>query len=238
MRHPLHWPLLNRCFIAPSCQPLLIREMPPQRRQSQSVGSETGIHSRLRGDDLYEMLAWLDYCVAKGFGPERFKRSIVDHLKRSRQRDFTLAQIDERIRNLWKFNPKYKVDQSDYSCVYRVGTKALSFLDYNEVGTKFVRARIRQMMKEPIFESSKLARKRSRRTRTVKHISPGVEVGNRTFQKAKRALGELPLDSTLQALTPRSSTLQVSSNSHGSRIRIMYWANSWVSDPSNSEQNT
>jgi hypothetical protein len=155
----------------------------------------------MEGEDLYEMLAWLDYCVAKGFNPKKFKRSIVGHLKRSRQRDFTLEQIDERLDRLWRFNAKYKVDQSDYSCIYRVGTKALSFLDYNGGAKKFVRARIRQMMREPIFESSKPARKRSCRKRTVK-------------QKAKRALVELPLHSTLQTFTPKSSTLQVSSNSH------------------------
>jgi hypothetical protein len=151
------------------------------------------------------MYAWLDYCVAKGFDPERFRRSIVGHLKRSRQRDFTLEQIDERLERLWGFNAKYKVDQSDYSCIYRVGTKAMSVLDHNDVAKKFVRARVRQMMREPTPESSKPAQKRSRRERTVK-------------QKGKRALVELPLHSTLQAFTPTSSTLQVSSNSRMNNV--------------------
>jgi hypothetical protein len=178
--------------------------MPPQRRESQSVEPKTGIHCRMRGEDLYETLAWLDYCVAKGFSPERFKRSIVGHLKRSRQRDFTLKQIDENLRNLWKYNAtNYKVDHPDYPCIYRVGTKALSI--FNDVAKKFVRARVRQMMREPTPESSKPARKRSRRKRTVK-------------QTAKRALVELPLHSTLQAFTPTSSTLQVSSDSHMNNV--------------------
>src|SRR5271170_277050 len=100
--------------------------MPPQRRQSESVRPERGIHCRLRAEDVNEMFAWLDYCVAKGFNPERFRRSIVDHLKRSRQRDFTLTQIDQKIQRLWNYNAaSFKADQSDYSCVYRMGTKAL-----------------------------------------------------------------------------------------------------------------
>jgi hypothetical protein len=165
------------------------------------------------------MLAWLDYCVAKGVNPGTFRQSIVDHLKRSRQRDFTLTQIDEKIQKLWKYKADYKADQSDYSCIYRVGTKALNF--HNDPIKKVVRARVQQMMREPIFESFKPGRKCSRRKRTVKHISPGVEVENRSFQKAQRALVELPLHGTLQAFTPKSSTLQVSSNSRGSHIWIM-----------------
>jgi hypothetical protein len=192
--------------------------MPPQRRQSHSVRPERGIHCRLRADDIHEMLAWLDYCVAKGFNPGRFRQSIVDHLKRSRQRDFTLTQIDQKIRNLWNFNANYKADQSDYSCVYRIGTKALRYLDNNDAAKKIVRARVQQMMREPIFESFKSARKGSRRKRTVKHISPGIEVENRSFQRAKRTLVELPLHSTLETFTQKSSTLQASSNSRGSRI--------------------
>ena len=189
--------------------------MPPQRCQSKSVTPERGIHWRFRNEDVYEMLAWLDYCVAKGFNPGRFKQSIVGHLKRSRQRDFTLTQIDEKIKNLWHYHAIKKANQSDYSCVYRVGTKALNYLDFKFAAKKFVRARVQQMMKEPI---SKPARKRSRRKRAVKHINPSVEVENRSFQKAKRALVELPLHSTLQTFTPKSSTLEVSSNSRGSRI--------------------
>jgi hypothetical protein len=165
---------------------------------------------------VYEILAWLDYCVAKGFNPGKFRQSIVDHLKRSRQRDFTLTQIDQKIRNLWNYDAaNYKPDQSDYSCVYRVGTKALRYLDHNDAAKKIVRTRVQQMMREPIFESFKPARKRSRRERTVRHISPGVEVESRSFPKAKRALVELPLHSTLETFTQKSSTKQVSNNSRG-----------------------
>lgn len=166
----------------------------------------------MRRDDENEMFAWLDYCVAKGFNPERFKRSIVDHLKRSRQRDFTFEQIDKKIKHLWNFHPNLKAaaGQSDYSCVYRVGSKALEYLDERNTAKNFIRARVQQMMRDPLIESFKPGRKRSRRKRTVKHISPGVEVKNRSIQKAKRALVELPLHSTLQTFTPKSSTLEVS----------------------------
>lgn len=192
--------------------------MPPQRRQSKSVRPEGELHCRLRRDDLNEMFAWLDYCVAKGFNPERFKRSIVGHLKRSRQRDFTWDQIDKKIKHLWGFDANRRADVSDYSCVYRVGSKALRYLDERSTAKKFVRARVQQMMRDPLLESFKPARKRSRRKRTVEHISPDVEVENRSFQKAKRVLIELPLHSTLQTFTPKSSTLEVSSNSRGSHM--------------------
>jgi hypothetical protein len=192
--------------------------MPPQRRQSHSVTPEKGIRCRLRADDEREILAWIDYCVAKGFTPKRCRESIVGHLKRTRQRDFTLAQIDERIKYLWGREANRNADQSDYSCVYRVGTKALLCFSEKESVKKIVRARVQQMMKEPVFESFKRARKRSRRRRTVKHISPSVEVGDRSFQKVKRHLVELPLHSTQESFTHESSTLQVSSNSRGSRI--------------------
>ena len=166
---------------------------------------------------MHEILAWLDYCVAKGFTPKRFKQSIVGHLKRTRQRDFTFAQIDEKIQHLWDFDANRSADQSDYSYVYRVGTKALLYLDNKEAAKKFVRARVQQMMREPVFESFKRARKRNRR-RTVKHINPSVEVADRSFQRVKRRLVELPLPSIQESFPQESGTLQVCSHNRGSRI--------------------
>jgi hypothetical protein len=166
---------------------------------------------------MYEAFAWLEYCVAKGFNPERFKQSVIEHLKRSRQKDFTWKQIDERIYYLWCYNANRKAGQSkDHSLVYRVGIKALDC--FGRYDKRKVRARVEQMMSEPIFESFKRAGKRSRRKRTAKPTSRSVEVENLSSQKAKRAFVELPLHSTLQNFTSESSTVQVSCSCRGSRM--------------------
>src|SRR5882757_3063000 len=98
--------------------------------QSHSVTPEINVPARLRAEDVNEILAWIDYCVAKGFS-KRLKTSIVEYLGNTRQKDFTWTQIEERIKSLFKFNYMlHESGQWDHSIVYRVGTKALRNLDF------------------------------------------------------------------------------------------------------------
>jgi hypothetical protein len=108
--------------------------------QSPSATPEVGSSCRLKGHDTTEMLAWLDYCVAKGFKAEKFKRSILDHLKRTRQRDFTWAQIDEKIKYLWSYTNGAFRAGSNYSVVYDFGTKAFGDYTFKDEERKSIRA--------------------------------------------------------------------------------------------------
>jgi hypothetical protein len=50
-------------------------------------------------DDLLELLAWLDYTLQHD--DINFLATAVDHLKESRQKDFSLAQIQDKLRRQW-----------------------------------------------------------------------------------------------------------------------------------------
>jgi hypothetical protein len=194
--------------------------MSSRMHQSPSATPEVGSSCRLKGHDTTEMLAWLDYCVAKGFKAEKFKRSILDHLKRTRQRDFTWAQIDEKIKYLWSYTNGAFRAGSNYSVVYDFGTKAFGDYTFKDEERKSIRARVREMMEEPVVKSSRKNRRfgHRRKRKTVKHISPSPEVKDRSFERTKRPFVEISLYSTPESLAHKPSTSQVSCTSRGSRI--------------------
>ncbi|OCL11765.1 hypothetical protein AOQ84DRAFT_361217 [Glonium stellatum] len=104
------------------------------------------IDPRLKPDDMCEMFAWLDYCVAKGFGGKKFRQTVLGHLSRTRQKDVTWAQIDERIRKLWNYHAIRKPGQANHSSVYSVGTKALWwYFNCNGTAKELIRDRVKQM---------------------------------------------------------------------------------------------
>lgn len=50
-------------------------------------------------EDLVELLAWLDHTIEHD--DINFSNTAVDHLKESREKDFTIAQIENKLRALW-----------------------------------------------------------------------------------------------------------------------------------------
>jgi hypothetical protein len=50
-------------------------------------------------EDLVELLAWLDHTVQHD--DINFHETVVHHLKRSRLKEFTLTQIEDKLRRLW-----------------------------------------------------------------------------------------------------------------------------------------
>ncbi len=94
---------------------------------SQSPSAENP-GSRLRRDDLNEVLAWIDYCVAKN-SSSKFKATVVDYLSTVRRKDFTWEQIDQRILALWKNDAESFAGTPDHSYGYMAGTKALRTLN-------------------------------------------------------------------------------------------------------------
>ena len=147
--------------------------------------------NRLRAGDVNEILAWVDYCVVKRLGPDAFEKSIVAHLSHTCHRDFTFKQINVKIEELWKAPANSSRPNgeafSDHTVVYRIGTKALRGSGFNDERAQIVKARVQQLMKQPIPEYAKPSSQRSRKKRKVEHISTGDVVAKRLSKQTKRS---------------------------------------------------
>lgn len=160
--------------------------------------------NRLRASDVNEILAWIDYCIVKRLGPDTFEKSIVAHLSHSCQKEFTFKQIDLKVEELWKTpvncsRPKDEV-YSGHTVVYRIGTKALRGGDFNDERARIVKARVQQLMKQPVPEYAKPSSWSARKKRKVEHTSIGEVVDERLCKQTKRSY----LDSHAHSI-PRGS---------------------------------
>jgi hypothetical protein len=160
--------------------------MVQQNFPSHWVSSE----NRLRADDVNETLAWVDYCILKRLGPDTFERSIVAHLSHSRQRDFTFKQINIKVEELWKApgNSSRRNGEAwaDHTVVYRIGTKALRGEGFRDERAQIVKARVQQLMEQPVPEYAKPS-SRTARKRKVEHISSGDVAASRLIKQTKRS---------------------------------------------------
>jgi hypothetical protein len=147
--------------------------------------------NRLRVGDVNEILAWVDYCIVKRLGPDTFEKSIVAHLSHSCQRDFTFKQINVKVEELWKAPSNRSRPNgealSGHTVVYRVGTKALRGEDFNDERAQIVKARVQQLMKQPVPEYAKPSSQSARKKRKVEQISTGDVVAKRLFKQTKRS---------------------------------------------------
>ncbi|KIW09897.1 hypothetical protein PV08_11998 [Exophiala spinifera] len=166
--------------------------------------------NRLRADDEDEILAWIDYCIAKRLGPVAFEKSIVAHLSHSRQRDFTFQQIDARVKNWWKAPTNLSRPNgetySGYTIVYRIGTKALRGGAFNDERAQSVKARVQQLMKQPVPEYARPSSQSARQKRKAEHTSIGDIVAKRLFKQTKRSHPNSRADSVdVPGKSPRNS---------------------------------
>ncbi|OCL14978.1 hypothetical protein AOQ84DRAFT_420473 [Glonium stellatum] len=94
-----------------------------KHKQRSEKGTDGGHKADWDFDDEAALMAWLDYCVAY---ETDFKASVTGHLKETRGKNFTLRQVDTKIRFLWNNcgseNSKSIVD------VYQQGTVSLTHL--------------------------------------------------------------------------------------------------------------
>lgn len=193
--------------------------MPIQEHLVDALSPDGGaIRDRLRAGDVYELFARLDYSILKGFEPQWFKRTIVKHLKRTRQKDFTWDTIDKKVQGLWKYNAaEYKAGQSDYTCVYRLGTKALRY--FNDDAKKAIQTRVQEMVRGPVVGSTKQRQGRTRQKNAPKRTSLGVEVRTRSLRSTESAFEEARSCSTAGNLTRASGYPQVSIDNDECRVK-------------------
>jgi hypothetical protein len=164
--------------------------------------------NRLRAGDVNEILAWVDYCIVKRLGPNSFEKSIVAHLSHTCHKDFTFKQINVKIKELWKtpVNSSRPNGEalSDHTIVYRVGTKALRGNDFNDERAQSVKARVQQLMKQPVPEYAKPSSQRSRKKRKIVDISASDAVATRVLKKGKRSHLS-PRAHNISRMSPRDS---------------------------------
>jgi hypothetical protein len=73
-----------------------------------------------------ETLAWLDHNLTKKKSAEAFRSSVVDHLKKTDQVNYTLEQIERKLRRLWYRNATdYAIEWTE---IYHAGTRCLENL--------------------------------------------------------------------------------------------------------------
>src|SRR5271154_1017536 len=74
-------------------------------------------------DDELEMLAWLDFTLIQDDSGKLFKDTIVDRLKKSRDADYTIAQVDRKLNRHW--TRLGREDAKDKNEIYSIGTACL-----------------------------------------------------------------------------------------------------------------
>jgi hypothetical protein len=145
--------------------------------------------NRLRSGDVNEILAWIDYCLIKRLRPGTFEKSIVAHLHASCQRDFTFKQIDIKVEARWKSPHNCSRPDgealSGHRAVYRCGTKALRGGDFNDESARIVKARVQELMKQPIPEYAKRSSRGVQKKRKVERFSTDDVGAKRLFKRKK-----------------------------------------------------
>ncbi|EXJ77706.1 hypothetical protein A1O3_09935 [Capronia epimyces CBS 606.96] len=163
----------------------------PLMREALSLTPGGEVSPRLRADDLNETLAWLDYCVASG---RPFKQTVIQHLSKTRQKDFTWKQIDDKIKNLWNWGPnRYTTENSTHLSIYHRGTKAISILKLEHEARKALHRRVQQLQEEHALDSPSPGRKRRRRKRARR----GAAVGHLDGRSSLR-----PISDTIEVSVP------------------------------------
>lgn len=169
--------------------------------------------NRLRAGDVNEILTWIDYCVVKRLRPGTFENSIVAHLHASCQRDFTFKQIDVKVEEIWKSRLNSSLPDGEallgHTAVYRVGTKAMRGRDFSDERAQVIRARVQELMKQPIPEYAKRGLPGVQKKRKVDRASTGDEVAKRLFKQKKTSHLNSFADSILRRSPRVSISVQV-----------------------------
>ncbi|KAI1425932.1 hypothetical protein F5Y12DRAFT_713812 [Xylaria sp. FL1777] len=88
-------------------------------------------------DDVPQLLAWLDYCIENDVD---FNSTVVAHMKRTREKSYTLRQSRDKLMKIWGSKGDYRPGVKS-SVVFKEGTKCLEFLD-NDTRTRVDRIKL------------------------------------------------------------------------------------------------
>lgn len=147
--------------------------------------------NRLRATEVNEILAWIEYCFVTRLGPDAFEKSIVAHLSHSCQKNFTFKQIDAKVKELWnvKVDRKPGESPSDHTVIYHIGMKAFrgSVAIFNDERAQVIKARVQQLLNEPVPRYAKKGLRSGRTSTRVPPISTREKVARRLFKQKKRS---------------------------------------------------
>lgn len=143
------------------------------------------LEHRVTRDIWFELLAWLNYCILKKPPSNRFKQRVVRLISRSKQKDVTWAQIDERFCKIWKSHGN--VTGHPHSIVYKTRTKASIEIERSDSVRHTVRACLKELMKELDGKSKRT----TGNPRTSRH-------------RRTAATAEMPRLKTLSQISPKS----------------------------------
>jgi hypothetical protein len=141
-------------------------EMGPQGRKARSKHS----HTSFTKDDVWEMIAYLDYCLM--FSPDqRSCDTITVHLKAYTSKTFTPEQVDRKIQRLWRVEGIEGADQCDYRSIYHHGSKVLRCAQEDLELKAKIQARtmeIKDLMIEKLWKENRCYRQEVKRLSEVK----------------------------------------------------------------------
>lgn len=164
----------------------LIRKRQPEIRSPQKE-----IRASWSDENEIELLAWLNYTVLRNDKGTHFKDTILNHLHMMCNKEYTLFQVDRKVRSYWQdLGPEGAKDRDQ---IYKEGTHCLHYplrrdLRENLKFKKMLDARVKKLKEEAAWSSRNL-RSVSRMTEpeNLHHFSLGTESPRRSVLYRERA---------------------------------------------------
>lgn len=135
-----------------------------RRKHSKNAGTRTSF----TWNDVWEMIAYLDYCLMLSPDHKRFKNTVATHLEEHTRKSFTFEQVDRKIRKIWNAEGIQNVRQYDHESIYHHGSKVLRFVQNEPEVKDKIQRRVEEIQKEKVWDYMK-SDGRTRRSKTIKH---------------------------------------------------------------------
>ncbi|OQV02275.1 hypothetical protein CLAIMM_07503 isoform 2 [Cladophialophora immunda] len=165
--------------------------MADRGRKAKSQHSKSRV--RFTDDDVWEMIAYLDYCLLFNPDHRRFKDTITSHLKTQRSKAFTLDQVDGKIQRLWTSQGIDGADHCDHHSIYHYGSKYLRCVQEDMELNAKIKARTteikHQMAAKFIYSNSRATRSKGLKHQ---HIRLGDDVDVLTPRTLRKRAADAP----------------------------------------------
>jgi hypothetical protein len=166
-------------------------EMGHQGRKAKSKHSKS--HTSFTTDDVWEMIAYLDYCLMFSPDYQRFRDTITAHLKAYTSKTFTPEQVGREIQRLWAVEGIEGADQCDYHSIYHHGSKVLRCVQEDLELKAKIQARTMEikdlMAAEYIYSYARTTRSKGSKHQ---HIRLGYDVDEPTRRTPRKTAVDAP----------------------------------------------
>lgn len=132
--------------------------------------------ARIRRDHVYEIIAYLDYCLMRKPDHEYFKKTVTAHLEKTTGKTYLFEQIDIEIKKLWNDADTKSAEYYDHQSIYHYGSKLLPCVQNDAELEGRVQMRVEEIWREKFFEYVELGGRTRRSKATEHHIVLGHDL--------------------------------------------------------------